>query len=87
MNALIAANPGFNPNLLYPGKVLNIPCGGSVPSNPGPTGSGGTYIVRLGDTLFAIAVRNGTTVYALQIANHLPNPNAIYQVQVLIIPR
>jgi LysM repeat protein len=87
VNALIAANPGFNPNLLYPGKVLNIPCGGSTPSTPGSSASGGTYTVRLGDTLFAIAVRNGTSVYALQIANHLPNPNAIYQGQVLIIPR
>ena len=86
VNALIAANPGFNPNLLYPGKVLNIPCGGSTPATPGPSPSGGTYTVRQGDTLFAIAVRNGTTVYALQIANHLPNPNAIYQGQVLIIP-
>ncbi|HEX7588591.1 MAG TPA: LysM peptidoglycan-binding domain-containing protein [Anaerolineae bacterium] len=87
VNALIAANPGFNPNLLYPGKVLNIPCGGgTVPATPGPSTGGGTYTVRLGDTLFAIAVRNGTTVYALQIANHLPNPNAIYQGQVLIIP-
>jgi LysM repeat protein len=86
VNALIAANPGFNPNLLYPGKVLNIPCGGSVPSTPGTTPGGNTYTVRLGDTLFAIAVREGTTVYALQIANHLANPNAIYQGQVLIIP-
>ena len=87
VNALIAANPGFNPNLLYPGKVLNIPCGGSTPATPGPNPSGNTYTVRQGDTLFAIAVRAGTTVYALQIANHLPNPNAIYQGQVLIIPR
>ena len=87
VSALIAANPGFNPNLLYPGKVLNIPCGsGSAPSGPGTIPTGNTYTVRLGDTLFAIAVRAGTTVYALQIANHLPNPNAIYQGQVLIIP-
>lgn len=85
VSALIAANPGFNPNLLYPGKVLNIPCGGG-PSTPGTIPGGNTYTVRLGDTLFGIAVRAGTTVYALQIANHLANPNAIYQGQVLIIP-
>lgn len=87
VTALIAANPGFNPNLLYPGRVLNIPCSGSVPPNPGPVPTGSTYTVRQGDTLFLIAVRAGTSVYALQIANHLPNPNFVYPGQVLIIPR
>ena len=89
VSAILVANPGVNANVLYPGQVLNIPCGGSsqVPSSGPPAPSGNTYVVRQGDTLFAIAVRNGTTVYALQIANHLPNPNFIYQGQVLIIPR
>ena len=87
--AILAANPGINANVLYPGQVLNIPCGGTSQVPPGgqPAPSGNTYVVRPGDTLFAIAVRYGTTVYALQIANHLPNPNFIYQGQVLIIPR
>lgn len=88
VSALIAANPGFNANLLYPNQVLNIPCGsGTVPPNPGPGPTGNTYTVRQGDTLFSIAVRLGTSIYALQIANHLPNPNFIYAGQVLIIPR
>ena len=88
-SAILAANPGVNANVLYPGQVLNIPCGGSSQTPPGgqPAPSGNTYVVRQGDTLFAIAVRYGTTVYALQIANHLPNPNFLYQGQVLIIPR
>lgn len=87
--AILAANPGINANILYPGQVLNIPCGGTsqVPPSGQPAPSGNTYVVRPGDTLFAIAVRYGTTVYALQIANHLPNPNFIYQGQVLVIPR
>lgn len=89
VTAILAANPGINANVLYPGQVLNIPCGGSsqIPSSGQPAPSGNTYVVRSGDTLFTIAVRYGTTVYALQIANHLPNPNFIYQGQVLIIPR
>jgi LysM repeat protein len=98
---LQAANPGVNPNFLYPGQVLNIP--GGVVSNPTPSsattptpassttptlgsGSGTTYTVQAGDTLYAIAVRFHTTPYALQIANHLPNANAIYPGMVLIIP-
>jgi len=100
---LQAANPGVNPNFLYPGQVLNVPGGGAagptaIPSGattptpsgaPTPTpGAGGsqTYAVQSGDTLYAIAVRFHTTTYAIQIANHLPNANAIYPGMVLIIP-
>ena len=83
--ALVAANPGINPNLLYPGQVLRIPGGGGgtpVPPSPG----GKTYTVQRGDTLFSIAVRFGTTVFALQQANNIANPNFIYPGQVLTIP-
>ena len=87
VNALLAANPGINPNFVYPGQVLNIPGGGPSPG-PNPTpGPGNTYVVKPGDTLFSLAVRFGTTTYALQIANRLPNPNFIYPGQTLVIPR
>lgn len=86
--ALLAANSGTNPNILYPGQVLNIPCGSSsVPSGGNPSPGGRSYVVRPGETLFAIALRFGTTIYAIQIANNLPNPNFIYPGQVLVIPR
>lgn len=88
---LLAANPGINPNVLYPGQVLRIPAKAApVPEGtPTPgTGTSGstTYTVRPGDTLYAIAVRFKTTPLALQIANNLANPNAIYPGMVLIIP-
>lgn len=83
--ALLAANPGINPNFVFPGQVLSIPgSGGTTPPPPGPAGS---YTVQPGDTLFSIAVRFRTTTYALQIANHLANPNFIYPGQVLTIPQ
>lgn len=87
--ALIQANPSANSNVVYPGQVLNIPCGGTSPAPPGgvPAPGGNSYVVRPGDTLFSIAVRFGTTVYAIQIANNLPNPHFIYVGQVLSIPR
>ncbi len=89
VTALLAANPSLNPNIVYPGQVLNIPCSGSssVPPSGGTTPSGNTYVVRSRDTLFSIAIRYNTTVYALQIANNLPNPNFIWSGQVLVIPR
>lgn len=43
----------------------------------------GTYTVRAGDSLSAIAVRFGTTVSALQSANNIRNANLIYPGQVL----
>lgn len=90
VNQLLAANPGINPNLLRPGQVLRIPAKATpVPSEGTPTPSAGgatTYTVRAGDTLYAIAVRFKTTPLALQIANNLANPHAIYPGMVLIIP-
>lgn len=89
---LLAANPGINPNVLYPGQVLRIPAKATpVPSDGTPTPGAGTsgsttYTVRPGDTLYTIAVRFKTTPLALQIANNLANPNAIYPGMVLIIP-
>lgn len=48
--------------------------------------SGFNYTVQWGDTLSAIAVRYGTTVYAISQANGIVNPNLIYAGQVLWIP-
>lgn len=90
---LQAANPRVNPNFLYPGQVLRIPAEASpitpAPGDATPTPSAGapsTYTVQAGDTLSSIAVKFKTTSLALQIANNLPNPNAIYPGMVLIIP-
>ncbi len=49
-------------------------------------GSGVTYVVRPGDTVYRIATRYGTTVTAVAQANNLANANTIYVGQVLIIP-
>jgi LysM repeat protein len=48
--------------------------------------SGFYYTVQWGDTLSAIAVRHGTTVYAIAQANNIVNPNLIYAGQILWIP-
>lgn len=43
------------------------------------------YVVRYGDTLANIARWFGTTVWALQNVNYIPNPNFIYAGQTLCI--
>lgn len=71
---LAALNGIVNPNLIYPGQVLQIP----VFSEPVST-----YTVRSGDTLSSIASRFGTSVGELASINNLSNPNLIYPGQVL----
>jgi|GEM_PF-609501 len=105
VEALQAANPGVNPNFVFPGQVLNIPGSGPAPQpsatntptiggatpTASPTGTSGVkpsrYTVQAGDTLYSIAIRFNTTIYGLQIANHLASPHFIYPGQVLVIPK
>ena len=83
-----------NPQLLKTGDQLTIPVAVTTPSDGGSdAGSGGggsssprTYTVKAGDTLYAIAIKFGTTVAAIATANNLTNPNQISVGQVLIIP-
>lgn len=72
--AIARANSLYNPNYIWAGQRLVIPCGtcGGAPA------VGGTYIVQRGDTLFSIARRYGTTVSALAAANGIRNPSLIY---------
>lgn len=96
-----AANPNLvgDPPILQIGQVLLLPAcipGLNVTPSPGapgvtPTGEavpdGATvYIVRSGDTLVAIAQRNGVTVRAIMAANNLTNPDVLSVGQRLVIP-
>lgn len=83
--AIRAANPGLG-WWVYAGQVLFIPNGTtSVPvSNPS---SGGTYMVRQGDTLAKIAARIGCSLSSLLAANpQILNPSVIYVGQVINLP-
>ena len=88
LDALARANNIFNPNSIYVGQVLCIPGSYSPPPPPPPPPPGQCtwYTVRPGDSLGKIALVYGTTIYAIQQANHIPNPNLIYVGMVLCIP-
>jgi LysM repeat protein len=84
VNAIAQANHIVNPWFIYVGQKLTIPGGGGGPTPPGTPGK--TYVVQPGDTLYSIAVRYGTTVQALVVANNLSSPNLIYVGQTLNVP-
>ena len=61
---------------------------GTVPV-PTPSTGGRTYVVRAGDTLWAIAAHyygRGTAYPRIAVANHIPAPYVIHVGQRLVIP-
>ncbi|HUS17005.1 MAG TPA: LysM peptidoglycan-binding domain-containing protein [Chloroflexia bacterium] len=88
VSALIAANPGINPNQIKPGQLLNMPGAGATPV---PSGGGGvpqatctgTHTVVSGDTLYRLAYPCGLTVEQLAAANGIVFPYTIYPGQVI----
>ncbi len=84
VDAIARANNIVNPWFIYVGQELTIP-GGSGDTQPtGRTGK--THVVQRGETLYSIAVRYGTTVQAMVVANNLSSPNLIYVGQTLKVP-
>ena len=86
VNALVTLNGIRNANLIYPGQVLRVADSGqgsTVSQKDTTTTTTGSYTVRYGDTLSAIASRYGTSTSTLASINGISNPNWIYPGQVL----
>lgn len=79
----IRRDNGLRGNTLYPGQVLRVRSSGSGSGS----GGGGSYLVRSGDTLGAIARRQGISLSRLLSANNLSRRSTIYPGQRLVIPR
>lgn len=85
--SLAQANYLVNPHLIYAGQRLVVPGGyGYAPPPYAPHPSSQVYVVRPGDTLFSIAMRFGTSVEAIALANNITNPGLIFAGQRLRIP-
>ena len=88
VNQIVSLNQLSNPNLIYVGQVLKLK--NSQTTNLSSSSSSstaattvGTYTVKAGDTLSAIASRYSTSSSTLASLNSLSNPNLIYVGQVL----
>lgn len=72
---LAQINGLYNPNLIFAGMTITVPCDGHQPRPPKPPPQPPcgetTYLVKPGDNLFRIALNHGSTVNAIRDANHL----------------
>jgi len=71
VEALAELNGITDPTMLSPGQILKLPGGQSQPKK---SSSGNSYEVQIGDTLYDIAVRFGTTIEALTAINDIVDP-------------
>lgn len=82
VDAILAVNPGLDPESLQVARIICVPRIPVFPSCPGGT----YYVVKRGDTLYAIARRANIPLEDLIAANPSVNPNALAIGQVLCIP-
>lgn len=76
-----------NLQLLKKGDQLTIPVAVAIPSEGGSgSTSPRTHTVKAGDTLYAIAIKYGTTVAAIATENDIKDVNKISVGQILRIP-
>ena len=85
VEAIMALNPGINPNNLQIGQKICIPGSVTPPPKVCPTGSF-AYTIKSGDTLYLLAIRYNTTVEAIVALNPGINPNNLQIGQVICIP-
>lgn len=85
LDALIAANPGINPNQLQIGQVICLPP--SPGGGPFPCFGGSIYIIRPGDTFYSIARRFGVSLDRLLEANPEIDPDRLRVGDPVCVPR
>ncbi len=83
VEAIAQANGIVNPNLIFVGQSLAVPTPQGAAPPPAQTV---VHVVQPGETLAHIALRYGTTAWAVAQANDLSNPNIIHVGQRLTIP-
>ncbi|MFW6082549.1 MAG: LysM peptidoglycan-binding domain-containing protein [Chloroflexota bacterium] len=95
--AIATTNSIVNPNLIYPGTVLDIPdvsktlpagrvCPRQFGDETPPSGCRWNHVVASGQNLYRISLHYGVSMYAIAQANNITNMNLIYAGDTLCIP-
>jgi LysM repeat protein len=82
VDAILAANPGLDPNSLQVGRIICIP----TTAPPPTTCPGFTYTIKAGDTLYALARQYGTTIAEIRRYNPGVDPASLVVGQRICIP-
>lgn len=88
--AVLSANKLSWSSIIYPGQTITIPGRSGSAAAPAPVAAvttTGSYIVKAGDTISAIAARHGVTTVAVLGANKLGWSSVIYPGQTIAIPQ
>ncbi|SNS40535.1 LysM domain-containing protein [Anaerovirgula multivorans] len=83
VQAIMAANPTVNPNMLMIGQQICIPV--VVPPTTCPRGTM-PHVIRAGDTFYALARAHNISLDALIAANPGVNPDRLFIGQIICIP-
>jgi LysM repeat protein len=107
LNGLLQANKLSIDSVVFPGRTLTIPAGGTLVVSPTSAASGqatsspssssssssssstapaGSYIIRSGDSIFAIAAKHGLKMGPLMKANNLTIASVLIPGRTLTIP-
>jgi peptidoglycan-N-acetylglucosamine deacetylase len=73
-----------NPAAISVGQVIILKEGAGEPPSTLPSGT--SYTIKPGDTLYSIALRNGTTVQKIAEQNNITDPSRISAGAVIVIP-
>ncbi|WP_288027074.1 LysM peptidoglycan-binding domain-containing protein [Arthrobacter sp.] len=95
--SVMAANGMNNATIIYPGQVIRLSKSATGPASApakqaaakpaaAKAASGGTYVIKAGDTLSGIASRHGVGLQALASANRISVNGTIYAGKTLTIP-
>jgi len=86
VTALAQANFLVNPDLIFAGVTLRVPCGPTSPTPSPQPCIRTTYVVQLGEDLFRIGLRYGIDPYTLAAFNNIADPNLIFAGTSIAIP-
>ncbi|NLW22922.1 MAG: LysM peptidoglycan-binding domain-containing protein [Tissierellia bacterium] len=87
VNAIMALNPGINPNNLQIGQRICIPTAADPRPPLPPCPNGFYYTIRAGDTFFRLSQQFNVSVDELMRANPGVDPNRLMIGQTICIPR